>query len=296
MKILFIIWCLTLQTYVTLGQTTNATLLLGISMPVSNSDFSEKHVENIESKITSIIKNTEIGNVNYGSDFVVSPSLFLEESSTVDGGIQPIIVTTIDVIFNIEQLSTGVIFNSLSKKIKGSGYNKEESITNALNKINTADNVYLRFVTQSCHEINDYYNKNCNQLISKANDLSAKKDYEQAISILQSIPNNVYCYKRAQQKAIDLFKLYEKAFCSKYILLAKARIALHEYSEAMDLLELTDPNGTCIKEKDQLILAIEKKIDKEVEREQDITKLYINAITEIGKAYFLGKAKSRLKS
>ena len=120
-----------------------------------------------------------------------------------------------------------------------------------------------------------------------ANNLLAKQDYEQSLSLLQSIPNaSTNCYNEAQKKSFEVYNKYQSILCSKNITTAKAAIAINNYENALQALEVIDPSSTCYIEVQKLIAQISSKVDKKQKQELDLEKQRINAIKEIGKAYY----------
>jgi hypothetical protein len=175
----------------------------------------------------------------------------------------------------------------MSKKIKGSGNNKIQAITNAFNQIKITDEVYKQFILTSKTKILKYYADNCKSIILTANNLSAKHDYEQSLSLLQSIPiASTNCYNEAQIKSFEVYKKYQSILCSKNITTAKAAIATNNYENALQALEVIDPSSSCYPEVQKLIAQISSKVEKKEKQELDLEKQRINAIKEIGKAYY----------
>lgn len=272
---------------ITNAQSQNTNLTLGIIVPEISNDFNQVQIQKLESKITQIINNTVEVSVGYTNDIVIYPVISIEETSVVEGGLQNMTVATVDLTLFIKQISTNSIYNTMSKKIKGSGNNKMQAITNAFSQIKVTEEVYKQFIITSKAKILKYYADNCKTIILTANNLSAKQDYEQSLSLLQSIPTaSTNCYNEAQKKSFEVYKKYQSILCSKNITTAKAAIATNNYENALQALEVIDPSSTCYPEVQKLIAQISSKVDKKEKQELDLEKQRINAIKEIGKAYY----------
>ncbi|MFZ6024136.1 MAG: hypothetical protein ACOYVG_06730 [Bacteroidota bacterium] len=269
------------------AQSQNVTFTLGIVMPEPSNEFTQEQIQKLTSKITQIINNSNEVTVGYTNDIVVYPIVSVNETSVVEGGIQNITVTTIDFSLFVKQISTNLVYNSFSKKIKGSGNNKSQSITNAISQIKASEEAYKQFILISKSKILNYYNENCQTIIQSSDNLLAKQDYEQSISLLQSIPiASTNCYSQAQKKSLEIYKKYQSLLCSKNITKAKAAIATNNYNNALEALEVIDPASTCYPDVQKLIAQISSKVDRKERQELDLEKRRINAIKEIGKAYY----------
>lgn len=269
------------------AQSKNTTFTLGVVMPEASNELSQEQIEKLTSKITQIINNSNEATVGYTNDIVIYPIVSIDETNVVEGGLQNITVTTIEFSLFIKQVSTNLVYNSISKKIKGSGNNKSQAITNAFSKIKPSEEFYRQFILTSKSKILKYYTDNCKTIIKSADNLSAKQEYEQSISLLQSIPSaSSDCYDQAQKKSIEVYKKYQSVLCSKNITNAKAAIAINDYNAALEALYIIDPSSTCYLEVQKLISQISSKVNKKEQQGLDLEKRRINAIKEISKAYY----------
>lgn len=285
-RILFILTLLILSDGIN-AQSINTMFTLGVVMPQPSNDFSQEQITKLETKIVQIINNSEGMTVDYTNDFVVYPVISIEESSVVDGGMQNITVTSIEVSLFVKQVSKNFIFSTVSKKIKGSGTNKPKSTSNAINQINVNDKLFVQFLLDAKTKILKYYNENCSSILNSANKLSKQQDYEQSISMLQSVPIACSsCYIKAQENSLEVYKKYQTLLCTKNITKAKNAITLHNYDDAFQSLEIIDPSSTCYPEVKKLIAEISSKVERKEKQELDLEKQRINAEREIAKAYY----------
>jgi hypothetical protein len=269
------------------AQTSNATLTLGVVVPEPTGEFNQDQIQKLSSKITQIINNSNEVTVGYTNDIVVYPVVSVNETSVVEGGLQNITVTSVDFALFVKQISTNLVYNTFSKKIKGSGNNKAQAITNAFSQIKATDEAYKQFIIASKAKIFKYYTDNCKTIIQNAGNLSAKQEYEQSISLLQSIPAGTSgCYEDAQKKSLEVYRKYQTVLCSKNITKAKGAIATENYEDALAALEMIDPASSCYPEVQKLIAQISSKINRKEEQAMDLEKQRINAVKEIAKAYY----------
>lgn len=274
------------------AQSKDVTLTMGLIMPEPSIEFSQEQVERLNSKIIQIVNSSNEVMIGYTNDLVIYPILSVEQTNVIEGGLQNITATTLELSLIVKQIGTNVIYNSYSRKLKGSGNTRMQSITNAINQIKISEEGYKQFLKVSKANVEKYYSENCKNLIQLSDNLLAKQDYEQSISLLQSIPQaSADCYNQAQSKSIEAYKKYQSILCTKNLTKAKAAIAANNFSEAIGSLEAIDPASTCYAEVKKLIDQISQKVEKKNQQELDLEKLRINAVKEIAKAYYSNKIR-----
>jgi len=159
--------------------------------------------------------------------------------------------------------------------------NKEDVIKNAA----LAANRNLTGILNT--NIYKYFNENCASIQNKATNLYAKQDFAQAISLLQSIPENGNnCFAEAQKKALVYYKGYQSRLCKENITKAKSEIATKNYENALSYLNMIDSSSSCYPEVGKLINQISDKVEKTENKELDLEKRRIDAIKEIAKTYY----------
>lgn len=274
-----------------ISQTNNFTI--GILLPETTSKINDIGISKLEAKLTNFLNKSDVFSYGYNNDFVLYPIIDIAESELVQGGLQNLAVTKVEISFVIKQLSTGKTHGSVTKTFKGSGKNENQALANSFSLINPTDKVLHNFLYESKNNIEKYYAENCSKIIKTADNIAKTGDYEQSISLLQSIPdtgNN--CFDNAQKASISYYKLYQKKLCSSYITKAKSEIALNNFENAAYYLNFIDNESECYKNAETLISQISTKITKIENQAIDLETKRINAIKEIGKAYYYNLAKS----
>lgn len=273
------------------SQTNNFTI--GLLLPEPNSKINETGISKLETKLTNFLNKSDVFSYGYSNDFVLYPIIDIAESGLVQGGLENLAVTKVEISFFIKQLSTGKTYGSVTKTFKGSGKNESQALANSFSQINPTDKILHDFLSESKNNIEKYYAENCSKIIQNADIIAKTGDYEQSISLLQSIPdteNN--CFENAQKISITYYKLYQKKLCSSYITKAKSEIALNNFENATYYLNFIDSESGCYKEAENLINQISSKITKKENQVIDLETKRINAVKEIGKAYYSNLAKT----
>lgn len=268
-------------------------LTIGLILPEPNQKITESQITKLESKLSNVINRSGVVSYGYNNDFVIHPVINVDDVSIVQGGLEKITVAVIDLTLSIKQISSNKSFNIVSKKIKGSGKTEELAVTNAFSLIKVDDKDLLAFITKGKENIFKYYNENCKNILSKAKGLSAKHDFEQALSLAQSIPETGNsCYLEAQKNALTYYQGYQSKLCKENIVKAKAEIAIKNYENALSYLNMIDTNSSCYAEVEKLIGQISGKVEKDENKVIDLEKRRIDAIKEIAKAYYFNAAHS----
>jgi hypothetical protein len=302
MKKLFIFFTFLNVTFITLAQTASdiGKIALSVIMPENVDGLDASQLSKLETKITQIVSSTGLAASGYNNNFVIYPKFAIYETNVVEGGMQNITVTTCELSLFIKQVDNNILFSSISRQVKGSGNNKQTSITNAISKIPTNDAQFKTFIETGKGKIVQYYESKCQDIIAKAESLVKMQNSEEALGLLQTVPEEVSCYSKVQEKSIEVYKAYQNQKCAKQIQEAKTTIAANNYKAALEILSQIDPSATCFNESQSLMKNAESKIDVEEKKQWDLKmKVYddkvalekqrINAVKDIAVAYYKSK-------
>ncbi|MBL7749305.1 MAG: hypothetical protein JNM19_17835 [Chitinophagaceae bacterium] len=262
-----------------------STISLYVAPPVTTGEVSEAARSMIEEKITSLITESGIASAWYNNSFVAEPKLMVNGVQTTAGGMRNIMVADCSFSIIIKQQNSAIIFSQYSRNIKGSGFNKEEAVSNAISQIEFADDKAAKFIENAKSKIISYYNQNCELILQKAEKYRSMKEYQAALSILLTVPEEATtCYARAQQKAPAVFKEMQNLECKKYILQAQTAAAAKDFDNALETLSWIDPTGVCQAEAKALIKKIEAETTDDKKKQWQFVFKALDGTIEIGKA------------
>lgn len=272
-------------------------IALSIVMPDNVEGMDVSQLSKLQTKITQIIATSGLAASGYNNNFVIYPKFAIYESSVVESGMQDITIITCELTLFIKQVDNNIVFSTISKPLKGNGKSKNIAITNALSKININDRDYKSFIETGKGKIVQYYESKCQDIITKSESLVKKQDYEQALGLLMSVPEEVSCYNKVQEKSIEAYKAYQNQKCAVQLQEAKTQLASNNYSTALDVLSEIDPSTPCFKESQVLVNNAAAKVDAEEKKQWDLQmkqyndsvsleKHRINAVKEIASAYY----------
>jgi hypothetical protein len=302
MKNIILIIFVVLNSAHSFSQTDNGVgkIALSVIMPDNIEGLSISNLSKLETKITQILTATGLAATGYNNNFVIYPKFAIYETSIVESGMQDITISNCELSLFIKQVDNNVIFATIGKPLKGNGKNKEISITNAISKINIKDIEFQSFIDNGKAKIVAYYEAKCGDIIAKSESLVKMQDYEQALGLLMTVPEEVSCYSRVQEKSIEAYKAYQSQKCIEQLQQAKTLLASNNYNEALNTLSYIDPSTPCFKESQTLMNDAASKVDAEEKKQWDfkmkkyndkvaLEKERINAVKEIAVAYYKSK-------
>jgi hypothetical protein len=284
---------LCLLAYTGIAQTAGNDLTIGVAAIDMTRELTEAQMMKLESKTMQLIDRSGQAKAGYTNEFMLKPAISVDDSKVVEGGMQQMTVTTLDVTFYLVRIGDNmVVMNTMTKKIKGSGNNQEQAISNAINNINVSDNAYKQFIAASKEKILTYYGENCRKIMNAATAAENKHDYEQAVSLLFSVPSGVPCYEQAAKKAASVYAKYRQQLCDKIITYARGQIAMENYGGALDALNLIEPGAGCSAAVNDLIAQAERKVEKRIAQEYTAEAKRIKALETIATAYYTRQARA----
>lgn len=108
--------------------------------------------------------------------------------------------------FFIVDNENGNVYSQTSVDIKGAGQNETKAYSQAIKGIDTKKGQYKAFVEQGKNKIVEYYNSQCDIVISKAKLLNSQGKTDEAKEVLSSVPSVCKeCADLCTQVAEELF-------------------------------------------------------------------------------------------
>jgi len=265
MKKIFLIIFILLNAAVSFSQTSSTVgkIALSIVMPDNVEGLSSGNLSKLETKITQILTSTGLAATGYNNNFVIYPKFAIYETSIVESGLQDITISSCELSLFIKQVDNNVIFATISKPLKGNGKDKQISITNAISKINTRDAEFQTFIDNGKNKILAYYQEKCNDIISKSESLVKMDEYEQAIGLLMTVPEEVSCYSKIQEKSIEAYNSYKEKQCTKQVALATTEFEKDNINEGIEIIGKIDPSTKCYENAKLLIKKNQEKLCKQ---------------------------------
>lgn len=209
----------------------------------------------------------------------------------------PMQVITLEVIFYIVDAQSQQIFSQTSVTVKGVGQSEDKAFMKALQGIKPKAGQFKGFVETGKTKIIEYYNSQCDVVIQTANALAGQRKYEEALSILFSVPDVCReCYDKCLNLAVEIYSNYANYKCTEYMAGAKAAYANMNVDKAAEFLGKITPDMECYEEAVSLVDEIKEKqladganvwdfkmkqYDDQIEKD----KMMINAGMEVAKSW-----------
>jgi len=244
---------------------------IGVDMSTCSNELTLNNISKLETKLIQTITISGFSSNGYNKSILISPKFEIYEDSFTQATLQAVHIVKANLTLIVKQKDDNFLFTTMMKEIIGSGSSKEQAISNAIMQINSNDSDIKNFLDSSKEKIYNYYEKNCSNIIKKAELFAKTQQYENSFSCLLAVPvQATSCYDKIETKAVEVYKSYQSQNCRKLLLVAKSQITIKNYSQAIDVLTDIDPSTTCFNEAKILVQSIENKINAEDKKQWDL--------------------------
>ncbi len=276
-----------------MAQGEGSNFALGVIVPDLKGDLEETNRERLEAKTIQLVNNSGEAVVGYSNDFALYATMTLDELQVAEGGMQRVTVANVELSFHVKQMSSGIVFSSMTKRVRGSGSTDAQAIRNAISHISSSDKEFRDFLSSAKGKIRKFYSDNCSSIMNAASVLEANHEYVQTISMLFSVPVGASCYQTAQSKVLKLYAKYKSDLCTGLITYAKSEIAMGNFQDALMALNNIEPASGCADEAQSLIAEIERKNDKYQQQAYTLEAQRQKALEAIAYSYYSKKSRVR---
>lgn len=250
--------------------------------------------KNLETKMLRMLLANDI--IDNGADRFV----FTARVNILNKDITPTapiyISEKMEITFLVGDIVDNKLYESFTIELSGIGTTEDKAFISAFQQIN-ANNIEIKTMLKRAQsKIIDYYSIHCDDILTKANTLSAHQKYDEAIFNLMNIPDVCSeCYERCQTTAADIYD--KKLTFEGKVLLNNARnewlagLDIEAANRAINILAQINPQSSVYPEVQKLQNTISSKLQadalqvwqlkmKAIEEEQ---KIKLQAIEERNK-------------
>ncbi|MDD4755721.1 MAG: hypothetical protein PHG29_06535 [Prolixibacteraceae bacterium] len=277
-----------------------ARLVLNTYVPDQIEGISSIARNALENKLSQIATQNGLGGGAYNPRFIITANLVVLDKS-ITSTVPPMHAYSMDVNLYIGDGIDGVLFSSYTVSVKGVGNNETKAFLNGINNIKSKSPEYQRFLEEGKRKIIEYYNANCDLIITQAQGLESLHQYDAAISTLYSVPTVCRdCYQKCISLLAPIFKKKIDMECEMRLTDAtNVWNAGQDYDHAIAVARILsgiDPSAACYSRAAALASRVSKRM-VEIDRREwnflmkqqqdavDIQKLAIKAARDIGVAY-----------
>lgn len=231
--------------------------------------------------------------------FALVPQIsILSEQTTAT--VPPISKVEYEIVFRVVNIFDGTVFGTYSFSVNGQGSNKINAIAKGLKKVSLSKEDFSAFLHRTKNEILDHYEKEALKIIKKATSAMNMKNYDEALSMLSQVPEDIPSYDKVLQLMEKNYQLYTEEQAQVLLRKAKSLWASSKDAntarEVAELLSEIPSNTSAIKGADALIKEIDthtvgeenykkKMEEKRLNHKHMETQASIEAAKAIGMAY-----------
>jgi hypothetical protein len=200
---------------------------------------------------------TKNGMASSGNRFIMYPHVNIL-SQDITPTAPPMHQYTLDLTMYIADNITKTIFSSASIELTGIAKNETKAYISALKRLNYKRPEVKTFIQDGKDKIVEYYNSKCDFILKDAESLAGRKEFDEAIYTVMSIPDICKdCYIKGQDVAVTIFKLKMENECMQNIADARAAKAKDDYDLAASYLGGILPDVSCYSDAQSLLKEIE---------------------------------------
>jgi hypothetical protein len=271
-------------------------ITLSVIVPSEIIDLDAAQISNLKSKVSQIVTASGLSASSFQNRFQVIPGFIITQTQVAEAGLKKVTTADCEFTLTLTQSDGKVTYQTVSKNLQGFGSDKKQAITKAITSIPVNDPALKEFIKNGKDEIVRYYEEKCKDIISKADVLTRAQNYQGAINVLISIPEEVSCYNEAFEKTLEAYYAYQNQNCAKMILKAQAAITGRNYDLALDVLSEIDPSSSCADQAQTMLIELGPKVEAQHNKELELALMMykdeialenkrIESVRDIGVAY-----------
>lgn len=208
---------------------------------------------------------TQNGFGSYSNQFVLTANVVVIDKQVTAGAPAQFMVD-LEVSVYALNVDEKVIFDEISFNVRGVDRAEHKAVIQAINQIKPRSAATQEFMNSCRGKIIDYYNARVPALLTKAQSLATRNEYQEALEVLSVIPESVdqYPMVASQMSAIYIKMINRQADAA--LTEAKGLIAVRDYDSALAALQGVDPSSDRSKQALAQIAQIKAKLDAEEQR------------------------------
>lgn len=269
---------------------------MGVLVPDEEQGYTAAQSSMLQSRMERLCTSHGVAVVNIPDGFFLYPTISIVSDEVAEGGMCNINTMKAEVTVSVRRIG-GDVVATVSKRLSGSGYSKNQATTALIQSLNITDPVFDKFISDAKSAMVNYYQSQCEQTLIQADQYAATHDYRAAIASLYHIPSNAPCYATVSGRMAEYYALYQSQLCNSIKMSVESALSTHDYETAASLLAEIDPSSECYDYAINQFQKIEKEVAKIEKRDWDFKmKQYndavvterrlIDACRDVAKAYY----------
>ena len=249
----------------------------------------------LETKMRQMITMNGMEGGAQFSNFCIVANI-VEGSKEVTSGLRPLVTVTSDLELYVGNNYTGEKFASTAITLNGAGRNETKAYTSAFGGINVNNPQIRNFLKDAKQKVVQYYETQVPKIISQARGFAIRREYEEALCLLTSVPVCCSRYADVEQCMLDIYQQYVDYDCAVKVNKARAIWNASQDKDGAALagayLASIDPASSCWEDALALAETIRERIGDDWEFSKELMrdsvmleKAKIDAIRAIGVAF-----------
>ena len=280
---------------------------LPIIAVIDNRSVDVSHIaKSLDARLNTALKSAGIDSEGEEGLYLVGELIPISEE-TVETGMRKIKIKNFELSLRLEQPNLNLQFGQTVIPLKGSGLDSTKAAMDAIQHLNPSASGLQGFISDAVQKAHNYYASHIDAIIDKANMLSKSGQYDEAIALLWACPNSTTIHHQVYEALEKIYSAKQNYECSMIVKQAESAYALKKYDEMKHLLDSIDSDSPCasiasalakkagieIRNDEKAALAREERereraytaAEKDKQREYNLEKQRISAISEIAKEY-----------
>ena len=257
----------------------------------------------LQNRMNQIATINGLGATQQQAQFVMVPMVSII-TQDVTPTAPPQVALNIEVSLYIVDALSQNIFSQITVDLKGVDRSEERAYNQAINNIRPRQGQYRGFIENGKEAIIEYYNSECDKIISTAESLAGQQEYGEALSLLMSVPDvSRQCYHMCMDIAIDIYEEYADQKCDEHLAAARSAWAGKDLNRVEENLGEITPDMGCYPEAEKLLAEVTAAVEaegasawdfkmKRYEDDVDIQKMKIEAGRDVARSWaYRGSAR-----
>ncbi len=226
----------------------------------------------LQNKMMQMVTQNHTGSIS--GDFILTANYAVIDKQ-ITASVPAQYIIDVEFSFYVVALEERIIVKEFSQEVRGMGRTEQKAVINAINHLTSRSPQVRRQMTSAREKIVDYYAQRIPKLIAKAQSLSDRGEYEDALAVLTSIPECTDEYPMVAEKMTSFYVAMVDKYAVTALREARSKIAMRKYSEALDCLIAVDPMSTHFGESLTVVEEVKQTIDR---REEEKLRLKLAAL------------------
>lgn len=217
----------------------------------------------LQNKMMQIATQNGLGAMEERAQFAMVPMVSVI-THDVTPTAPPQVALTLELSMYIVDVVSQNIFSQVSMQIRGAGTSEERAYAQALRNVNPRQGQFKGFIDRGKERIVEYYNSQCDVIITGSRALAAQQQYEEALFLLMSVPDvSRECFNQSMILTADIYQQYSNQKCQEFLAQARSAWAAKELDKVAENLGQITPEMDCFPQAEDLLATVTRAVEAE---------------------------------